>query len=87
MKRVLLGAAAVAALLSAFAVRPVQADPATSLAATSDGIVPQVETKSADIANQFLSAVPTPDGWQIRHACVVIYTADKSWCLFFPWPS
>ena len=86
IKRILLGAVAVAALFSAFAARPVMAD-GISIDATNEGIVPQIENAVIDTANRFLSVVPMPAGWQQRHLCVISDPVDKSWCVFFPWPS
>lgn len=72
MKRIILAAAALAALCSAFGVRSVQADP--------------VQDWVYDTANDALDEAPSPDDWGPRHVCLTVDPIDQSWCVYFPFP-
>jgi hypothetical protein len=84
MRRILLGAAAVASMFCAFAAHPVHADDQTP--SSTYGMAVQIEDKTVSTANQILDATPMPAGWQVRHVCLSVQQLDHYWCVFLPFP-
>jgi hypothetical protein len=39
------------------------------------------------VVDDVLKQIPAPDGWRQRHVCFISDEADKSLCLFFPYPA
>ncbi len=84
MKRLLLVAAALAATVSAVVAWPVAAD--VPVDTTNGTVVGDLEDSVYDVANDVLSVVPMPEGWQRRHVCLIVDYVDRSWCVYFPFP-
>lgn len=76
MKRLVLVLAAMCLCLAAGAPR----------VAAGGGIVDQGLSLVERTVNPVLENVPTPPGWHDRDACVILYTIDRSVCVYFPFP-
>lgn len=81
MKRLLIGAAAIAAAVGAVAAHPVLADDTSATA--SD---PRSGASVATLVNPILAAVPAPPSWYQRRVCFGDEQVGKAWCLYFPFP-
>jgi hypothetical protein len=79
VKRLLLAAAATAALAIGVAAAPVHADDTPPSPGNGAGIT--------GIVNPILALVPGPPGWGERHVCVGSQQVDHYWCFFFPFPT
>jgi hypothetical protein len=88
MKRLLVLAAAAAAVISA-SVAPVFASSAPQAGGTDShsSLIVGAERWIADTVNPILGEVPTPDGWHRRFLCAWNYQTNQQVCLYFPWPA
>jgi hypothetical protein len=89
MKRLLLIAAGVAAVVTASAV-PVFADqaaPANSDPRADSNLVAGTEKGIAGLVNPILAGIPAPEGWHQRFLCAWNYQTDQQVCLYFPYPT
>ncbi|HVV37985.1 MAG TPA: hypothetical protein VHC63_15350 [Acidimicrobiales bacterium] len=80
MKRLIAGAAIVAAATGMLAARPVLADGSSPV---SD---PRSSATVGALVNPVLALVPSPPGWAQRHVCFGDTKTNQAWCLFFPFP-
>ena len=78
MKRLLFGAAAVAAMAIGVAAAPVHAD---------EPVGPQNSAGITGLVNPILALLPGPPGWHERHVCAASEQVDHYWCFYFPFPT